>query len=272
MKAKSRRRLLISSVAMLLVAMLALGTATFAWFTNNKSVIANGMEVKAAAAQGLQITGNNGGTWGPTYEFNADGSLGTIVLQPVSASYTANSAYDKFGTPYFPGEAKVEGPWTTEKNANYLDWQDAEYPVASTGTTADAFGKNDYFAAYEVGVKSTTDTIEDVKMTVKYDGDKAKDYIRVAVLKQATAATAVASDSIVTVIGDDTNANAISAISPVAATAQKLDASEVIVDVDDVTSAAQYYTVLVWFEGQDAQCIDSYQNAIGTIEIEFYYE
>ena len=33
MKAKSRRRLLISSIAMLLVAMLALGTATFAWFT-----------------------------------------------------------------------------------------------------------------------------------------------------------------------------------------------------------------------------------------------
>ena len=33
MKTSSKRRVLISSVAMLLVAMLALGTATYAWFT-----------------------------------------------------------------------------------------------------------------------------------------------------------------------------------------------------------------------------------------------
>ncbi len=272
MKTSSRRRVLVSSVSMLLVSMLALGTATFAWFTNNKNVIASGMEVKAAAAQGLQITGNNGGEWGPTYTFNKNNSLGTIVLQPVSASYTANGAYANFGTPYYPGEAKVEGPWTAEKDAHYLDWKsDATYPVADTSTSADAFGKTDYFAAYEVGVKSTTSEIENVKMTVKYDGAMAKDYIRVAVLKQGTEATNITGDSIVTVIGNDAAPNAISAISPVATTNQKLDATEVIVDVDNVKAEPQYYTVLVWYEGQDAQCIDSYQNAVGNIEIEFYY-
>lgn len=50
MKTTSRKRLLISSVAMLLVAMLALGTATFAWFTQNTSATANEFSAKTVKA------------------------------------------------------------------------------------------------------------------------------------------------------------------------------------------------------------------------------
>ena len=42
----TRKRALISSVAMLLVAMIALGTATFAWFTRSTSTTAEGLNVK----------------------------------------------------------------------------------------------------------------------------------------------------------------------------------------------------------------------------------
>ena len=56
MKAKSRRRLLISSVAMLLVAMLALGTATFAWFTTDTSTSASGVEVKTDKVSSLLVS------------------------------------------------------------------------------------------------------------------------------------------------------------------------------------------------------------------------
>lgn len=52
---KFRKRALLSSVAMLLVALVALGSATFAWFTTNKSVTANGFTGKAASAIGLKI-------------------------------------------------------------------------------------------------------------------------------------------------------------------------------------------------------------------------
>ena len=54
MKTKSRKRLLISSVAMLLVAMLALGTATFAWFTQNTSATANEFSAKTVKASELK--------------------------------------------------------------------------------------------------------------------------------------------------------------------------------------------------------------------------
>ena len=55
MKTTSRKRLLISSVAMLLVAMLALGTATFAWFTQNTSATANEFSAKTVKHQNLNF-------------------------------------------------------------------------------------------------------------------------------------------------------------------------------------------------------------------------
>ncbi|MCA9745179.1 MAG: hypothetical protein KC459_02915, partial [Ruminococcus sp.] len=59
MKTKSRKRLLISSVAMLLVAMLALGTATFAWFTQNTSATADGITVRTSKTSSLKISDDN---------------------------------------------------------------------------------------------------------------------------------------------------------------------------------------------------------------------
>lgn len=51
----TKKRALISSVAMLLVAMIALGTATFAWFTSRPDANATGLTIKATAANGLVI-------------------------------------------------------------------------------------------------------------------------------------------------------------------------------------------------------------------------
>lgn len=51
----TRKRALISSVAMLLVAMIALGTATFAWFTSDPTAKATGLKMKTTAATGLVI-------------------------------------------------------------------------------------------------------------------------------------------------------------------------------------------------------------------------
>ncbi len=46
---KSRKKILLSSIAMLLVALVALGSATFAWFTVQKTVTADTMKVSATA-------------------------------------------------------------------------------------------------------------------------------------------------------------------------------------------------------------------------------
>ena len=62
MKTTSRKRLLISSVAMLLVAMLALGTATFAWFSTSTTAKANNLKVQTIQSSNLLIRKNFGGT------------------------------------------------------------------------------------------------------------------------------------------------------------------------------------------------------------------
>jgi hypothetical protein len=275
MKIASRRRSLVSLGSMLFVSMLALGTATFAWFTNNKSVTADGMQVTAAAAKGLQITGDHGDEWGPTYTFKT-----SAILQPVSFPYsTSATAYGNFSKGYYPNDVAVTGAWSTATNANFANWKDdVVMPECVSTDGGDCYGlgkvgQSNYCVAYEVGVRSTGDPIPGVKMKVNYDNaTAAKDYIRVAVLKEADGEkTAITSDEIVTVIGNETGANAITTVDPKTAP-QYLQAGNTEIDVDDVTTTPQYYTVLVWFEGQDEQCVDANQGLSGLVTINFEYK
>lgn len=63
-----RKKALLSSIAMLLVAFVALGSATFAWFTQNPTVNADGLSLKATAAAGLQILSDTEKTLGEDYD------------------------------------------------------------------------------------------------------------------------------------------------------------------------------------------------------------
>ena len=52
---KTRKKMLLSSIAMLLVALVALGSATFAWYITNATVTAKTSQFSAASADGLVI-------------------------------------------------------------------------------------------------------------------------------------------------------------------------------------------------------------------------
>lgn len=60
---KSRKKMLVSSIAMLLVALVALGSATFAWYYNQNTVTASTTTFQASAADGLVIRHQKGQTW-----------------------------------------------------------------------------------------------------------------------------------------------------------------------------------------------------------------
>ena len=51
---KSRKKMLLSSIAMLLVALVALGSATFAWYFSNPQVKAEEATIGASTAEGLE--------------------------------------------------------------------------------------------------------------------------------------------------------------------------------------------------------------------------
>ncbi len=157
MKAKSRKRLLISSVAMLLVAMLALGTATFAWFTTSPTANASGVILKATASQGLKVLTESHKTAAPQAEYlssdylNYDSttqisSTTAKYLNPASYAFTVGSA---LGTPF-----KTTADSDTAYNAD----TSAEVAPATAGWS----GTNDVYAekiyCKLVGASSSTDT------------------------------------------------------------------------------------------------------------------
>lgn len=279
MKQTSRKKVLLSSVAMMMVATVSLGSATYAWFTNNTKVTADNMKVKASASQGLQITIDNGNSWGPAKSFEAF-SEQDKVLSPVSVGYTdGDNNYAHFGTAYHPGKAGVTGKVIFEgegkNDSSFTEWTSQALPAAPE--TDEAKASNGYFAVYEVGVKTTVanedGTPSNVKMTV--NASEPKKFMRVAVLENGktenTYDTAVdfATDTIYTVMGDEANAEAITSIDTLAATSQKVENVTKYEKNITVGTNAQYYTILVWYEGQDTDCVDTNQGAEGTIDVQF---
>lgn len=92
MKTNSRKRLLVSSVAMLLVAMLALGTATYAWFTQDTSASADKLSVQTVKASELKLSDDTN-DWTDQLHYNTIDK----ILKPASSAdgvnwYTATAA------------------------------------------------------------------------------------------------------------------------------------------------------------------------------------
>lgn len=89
MKTTSRKRLLISSVAMLLVAMLALGTATFAWFTTDTTTQATGISVQTSK-KSLLLVSSRTSEWTDNLNYNFGTDTAKKLLQPASSYDGAN--------------------------------------------------------------------------------------------------------------------------------------------------------------------------------------
>lgn len=85
---KFRKRALLSSVAMLLVALVALGSATFAWFVDSPLADAKGLNAKAETSTGLLVKTDTD----PTYTHHATiaKSLSGIVLSPATTNDGSN--------------------------------------------------------------------------------------------------------------------------------------------------------------------------------------
>ena len=94
MKANSRRRVLISSVAMLLVAIVALGTSTYAWFINTTTAKANNAKITVAAPSGLKIAAVAAGTNAPALDAYSSSIDLTSLAQGSLTPASGNAAAD----------------------------------------------------------------------------------------------------------------------------------------------------------------------------------
>ena len=117
---KFRKRALLSSVAMLLVALVALGSATFAWFTSNPAANATGIKYSTTTGTGLlakAATDTNGyshetGLWG-----GKQTTLPTFSLQPASLDAAANVDVTVFYTAEADEDDSYESTGTITSHA-----------------------------------------------------------------------------------------------------------------------------------------------------------
>ena len=153
---KFRKRALLSSVAMLLVALVALGSATFAWFVDDPNADAKGLNASSQSSTGLQIKTDSSTSWSHHAKIACASSatggaaITGIYLSPAMANIKTATA------PTFhsvkAAAANASAPLTTDK------W-------AEVNTLDHMAGNGVYNETINLRVTGTTQASQDIKLT-----------------------------------------------------------------------------------------------------------
>lgn len=232
-----RKSSLISSIALLLVAIVALGGATFAWFSNNNTATAGKLDMTATSGSGLFIVESAT----DVAEAPAEGWSSKITwtgktegMNPVSGTLNNTTSFFKTSTD------NADGSWNGEADIN-------------TAATTDYIVKRVWVKADDATQKTLT-----IKPTVT----GGKGYERVAIVDSNGNATimAAAAETYDAFINQN-----------------KTDNTEEVTTVTYATGAsytgtfdtAKYYDVYCWFEGQDADCKNVNSSSNFTVDLIF---
>ena len=233
---KSRKKMLLSSIAMLLVALVALGSATFAWYVSNATVTASSTSAKASTADGLVIRKTTSDTWADHITYTSDGAGKS--LNPAAFDYT------KTTTGTFNGMSAAKG--TSEAVGTYTE--------GGTALTTWAAIKNN--VAYDDFYVATTKGGATQRVTLTMSGSTvAGTYINVLVFVDGTLVGSVNSTDKASATGR-TSAGAAGGT----LTHTKLDTPTATFDVSANTSAAgvaqdgSHVEVIAYPDGEDALC------------------
>lgn len=242
---KFRRRALISSVAMLLVALVALGSATFAWFTSSTTATASGINVKTTQASDLQISKSDM-AWGSSVSYGTTQQ----TFEPCS-TVNGTNWFSGEGTSRTDGTQKSGQDWGVISPANASGYYFTEMLNVRNNGTAPVTGVTYSFSIGEVPASS------------------GKNYLRVAVAEVTAADDTAAKTTAPTAAQfqagvydlDGVAYNGVSAVDT--ATTQITPKTTYTVNIgrlEGKTASAtdtKYYRIYVWFEGQDAECTDA---------------
>lgn len=256
MKTNAKKRMLISSVAMLLVAMLALGTATFAWFTQDTSTTASGIAVQTTKKSLLLVSSRTSG-WvdNLNYRFGTNDAKNT--LQPAS-SYDGVNWYKAQATNGLSGAATSGDKITSSEAENYvfsnmLNVKNTGAEPATNVTISATISENavtngkNYLRVALVPSNCTSDNARNTA-TVN-SADEFRDNIY--------GATASDGAKPVVYVGDSTNDT--TGTIKAADTAVSTQGSTISLNIGTLNQdQAEYYMLFVWFEGQDEDCQDSF--------------
>ena len=174
---KFRRRALVSSVAMLLVALVALGSATFAWFSADPNAHTTGLNLKATSSTGLLINSateqSQGVDFSHTATFNTVSKAANGTAVAGTAAIAIGAASQDAGTGTSRGIYRVDAAADNASAAG----SDKEVTVAGTG---DMYEEKLYLKV--TGAESANVQLAKVDATTVGSTNLAQ-AIRIAVLK-----------------------------------------------------------------------------------------
>lgn len=234
MKTKSRRRLLVSSLCMLLVAIVAMGTATFAWFTNSSTASAKNIQVQTTKLSNLQVTETPAveASWGNEIDFNVN----SYLLPSSTGNLTA---------------------WyhTTAADETAYD-RDTDKPITTVT------GNESYVIAKTFSIRSKDVDAENVKWALDFNGTDAtaKKYIRVAL---------VGGDGNVVYSSNETSTDGLTSTEGATTALTSSSVVEGILFANLPKDTAKELTLYVWFEGQDTECFNGTAGAIAKVTVNF---
>ena len=134
MKMKLNKKIAGAS-AMLLLSATMLGTSTFAWFTMNRTVKVDGMEVKTKVSGNLLISDSNAGD---SYYGTQLNQAKVALLEPVSSINGTTGSF------YYTLDASADGSKRTATDVKEYDVYATDIAAAATDTTnyANKFSEN----------------------------------------------------------------------------------------------------------------------------------
>lgn len=262
MKTNSRKRLLVSSVAMLLVAMLALGTATYAWFTIDSTTTASGINVQTTKKSTLVVSSVDSG-WTDNLKYGLN-----KALQPASSNDGINwykAEADKITSYVATNGMKISDPKAENDNV-YINMLNVKNEGAE--------------AAKEVHIEANlnetqTNGVNYVRVAlVPAKVKSGETYIDVTDKTRSSATVAAASDftsniygtgsaQLVDHVGTDKTSESGAIVADSSATVA--NGMEIDVNLGQLDPGdAKYYMLMVWFEGQSENCKDA--NAGNTLK------
>lgn len=244
----NRKKMLLSSIAMLLVALVALGSATYAWFTSNPNATASGISMKTTAAAGLVIKTDTDNDWSHNAALNKNGA--TFNASPVSQDQSTPANFWTVLATSAAAYGAKSGESMTPAVAGTDYYTENIYCRLSDGSDATAN------ASKKVYVKGVTITAA--------SGATMQNCMRVAIagpnglLGTYALSTAGANGTLTTAAQTPGSFNPA-----IAATSTSLNVDTGLTALSasgsDIT---KYITVYVYLDGQDTDC---YSDKVGTV-------
>lgn len=260
----SLKKQLVAAVAMVLVAAIALGSSTYAWFAANRTVTAQAMNVQAVAESGLVIANTDKTGWASI----ADAKVTSATLIPTSAATVAEPTWvhtNSTAADNAQAQQAVDKytaltlAWSEKGSSTGVGYVDTNANSAKdTNESAYVLKNTFYIKSSGDAITSTNLRINDVEVS---GANKAvENSLRVLVVVSDGTTTVAKTYAPVKDIDSGTttmtykwkNTTNVTALDATAA--EGYDLTTGITTIPNTDAAAISVTAYVYFEGEDANC------------------